>query len=71
MMFFLQLKASLSKSLREVSVPALTLCWKGPRPFKSLDDLKKEFKSLVSLNFGGGVTMNIPPESYLIITVNT
>ncbi|XP_039778119.1 aspartic proteinase Asp1-like [Panicum virgatum] len=62
------LKASLSKSLKEVPDPALPLCWKGPRPFKSVDDLKKEFKPLVSLKFGGGVTMAIPPENYLVIT---
>ncbi|CAM0151725.1 unnamed protein product [Urochloa decumbens] len=63
------LKASLSKSsVEEVHDPALPLCWKGPRPFKSVDDLKKELKPLLSLNFGGGVTMKIPPENYLIIT---
>ena len=67
----LQLKASLSKSLKEVPDPALPLCWKGPRPFKSVDDIKKEFKPLVSLKFGGGVTMAIPPENYLVITVST
>ena len=66
----LQLKASLSKSLKEVPDPALPLCWKGPRPFKSVDDLNKEFKSRMSLNFGNGVTMTIPPENYLITTVN-
>lgn len=69
--WILQLKASLSKSLTEVSDPALTLCWKGPGPFKSVRDLKKEFKPLVSLKFGGGFTMTIPPENYLIITVST
>ncbi|CAL4995238.1 unnamed protein product [Urochloa decumbens] len=60
----LNLKASLSKSsVEEVHDPALALplCWKGPRPFKSLDDLKKEFKPQLSLNFGGGVTMKTPP----------
>ena len=54
----LQLKASLSKSsVEEVHDPALPLCWKGNGPFKSLD-------------FGNGVTMTIPPENYLITTVN-
>ena len=67
----LQLKASLSKSsVEEVHDPALPLCWKGNGPFKSLDDLNKEFKSRMSLNFGNGVTMTIPPENYLITTVN-
>lgn len=68
----LQLKASLSKSLKEVSDPTLLpVCWKGPKPFKSVDDLKKEFKPLVSLKFHHGVTMTIHPENYLIITVST
>ncbi|KAL6870813.1 hypothetical protein ACP4OV_014661 [Aristida adscensionis] len=62
------LKASLSKSLKEVPDPELTLCWKGPRPFRSVDDLKKEFKPLVSLKLEHGVTMMIPPKNYLIIT---
>ncbi|RLM70154.1 hypothetical protein C2845_PM17G03750 [Panicum miliaceum] len=62
------LKASLGKSLKEVPDASLPLCWKGPRPFKSVDDLKKEFNPLVSLKFGSGVTMAIPPENYLVIT---
>jgi hypothetical protein len=66
-----QLKRSLSKSsLREVKDPALTLCWARPRGFKSLDDLKAEFKPVMSLKFGKGeATMMIPPENYLVITV--
>ena len=67
----LQLKASLSKSLKVVSDTALPLCWKGPKPFKTVHDLPKEFKSLVTLKFDHGVTMTIPPENYLIITVST
>ena len=68
----LQLKASLSKSsLKQVSDPALPLCWKGPKPFKTVHDTPKEFKSLVTLKFDLGVTMIIPPENYLIITVST
>nr|CAB3491136.1 unnamed protein product [Digitaria exilis] len=39
------LKATLSKSLKEVHDPSrLQPCWKRPGGFKSLDDLKKEFK---------------------------
>ncbi|OEL33090.1 Aspartic proteinase Asp1 [Dichanthelium oligosanthes] len=64
----LQLEASLSKSLKVVSDPALALCWEGPSPFRSVEDLKKEFESLVSLKFDSGVSMMIPPENYLIIT---
>ncbi|RLM58145.1 aspartic proteinase Asp1-like [Panicum miliaceum] len=66
---YTQLKASLSKSLKQVSDASLPLCWKGPRPFKSVDDLKKEFKPKVSLKFGSGVTMAIPHENYLVITI--
>ncbi|PAN41557.1 hypothetical protein PAHAL_8G052900 [Panicum hallii] len=63
------LKASLSKSLKEVRDPSrLHPCWKGPGGFKSLDDLKKEFKSVMSLKFHSGATMIIPPEKYIIVT---
>ncbi|XP_021317604.1 aspartic proteinase Asp1 [Sorghum bicolor] len=65
------LKASLIKSsLKLVSDTdtRLHLCWKGPKPFKTVHDLPKEFKSLVTLKFDHGVTMTIPPENYLIIT---
>ena len=50
---------------------ALPLCWKGKKPFKSVLDVKKEFKSLV-LNFANGkkALMEIPPENYLIVTVS-
>ncbi|OEL33089.1 Aspartic proteinase Asp1 [Dichanthelium oligosanthes] len=64
------LKASLRKSLKEVHDPSLPQipCWKGPGVFKSLDDLKKEFKSVISLKFDHAATMMIPPEKFLIIT---
>ncbi|VAI15021.1 unnamed protein product [Triticum turgidum subsp. durum] len=63
------LKGDLSKALKEVSDPSLPLCWKGKKPFKSVLDVKKEFKSLV-LNFANGkkALMEIPPENYLIVT---
>jgi hypothetical protein len=66
----LQLKGDLSKTLKEVSDPSLPLCWKGKKPFKSVLDVKKEFKSLV-LSFSNGKKslMEIPPENYLIVTV--
>ncbi|KAF8730950.1 hypothetical protein HU200_016825 [Digitaria exilis] len=63
------LKATLSKSLKEVHDPSrLQPCWKRPGGFKSLDDLKKEFKSVMFLKFHNGATMMIPPENYLVIT---
>jgi hypothetical protein len=52
---------------------ALPLCWKGQKAFKSVFDVKKEFKSL-HLSFGTGKNapgMEIPPENYLIVSVNT
>ncbi|KAL6870812.1 hypothetical protein ACP4OV_014660 [Aristida adscensionis] len=63
-----KLKASISKSLVVEPDPELPLCWKGPGRFKSPEDLKKEFKSTMSLKFGNGATMIIPPENYLIVT---
>ncbi|KAG8048415.1 hypothetical protein GUJ93_ZPchr0009g1636 [Zizania palustris] len=65
------IKGDLSKTLKEVSDPSLPICWKGKRPFKSVLDVKKEFKSLV-LSFSNGkrALMEIPPENYLIVTVN-
>nr|CAB3491137.1 unnamed protein product [Digitaria exilis] len=67
------LKATLSQSLEEVHDDSLPEhpCWKQPGGFKSLDDLKKEFKSVMSLEFQNGATMMIPPERYLVVTVNT
>ncbi|KAL6870811.1 hypothetical protein ACP4OV_014659 [Aristida adscensionis] len=65
------LKNGLSKSLKQVSDPSLPLCWKGQKPFKSVSDIKKEFKSLL-LNFANvkNALMEIPPENYLIVTKN-
>ncbi|GKV33982.1 hypothetical protein SLEP1_g42413 [Rubroshorea leprosula] len=48
----------------------LPLCWKGRRPFKSLRDVRKFFKS-ISLAFtsnGAKTQFELPPESYLIIS---
>uniref|UniRef100_A0ACD5WA95 Uncharacterized protein n=1 Tax=Avena sativa TaxID=4498 RepID=A0ACD5WA95_AVESA len=61
------LKAGLSKSLTQVSDPSLPLCWKGQKVFKSVSDVKKDFKSLF-LSFGKNSVMAIPPENYLIVT---
>lgn len=49
----------------------LPLCWKGRRPFKTINDVKKYFKNFV-LSFPHGwkskAHFEIPPESYLIIS---
>ncbi|GJN07336.1 hypothetical protein PR202_ga25160 [Eleusine coracana subsp. coracana] len=65
------LSRSVSKSLKVVKDPALTSCWSRSGGFKSLDDLKKEFKSVMSLKFENGATMMLPPENYLVIIPNT
>lgn len=68
----LQLKGGLSKSLKQVSDPSLPLCWKGPKAFKSVFDVKKEFKSFfLSFASAKNAVMEIPPENYLIVTVNS
>lgn len=69
----LQIKKDLSRHpLKEAfDDNTLPLCWKGQKPFKSVHDVRKYFKTLV-LSFGNGrrkATMEIPPENYLIVTV--
>ncbi|XP_044447420.1 aspartic proteinase Asp1-like, partial [Triticum aestivum] len=61
------IQAGLSKSLTKVSDPSLPLCWKGQKVFKSVSDIKKEFKSLF-LMFSKNTAMEIAPENYLIVT---
>lgn len=61
------------KPLRETKDDyTLPLCWKGRRPFKTINDVKKYFKQF-ALSFGNGwkskAHFEIPPESYLIISV--
>ncbi|KQJ89126.1 aspartic proteinase Asp1 [Brachypodium distachyon] len=63
------LKAGLSKSLQQVSDPSLPLCWKGQKVFKSVSDVKNDFKSLF-LSFVKNSVLEIPPENYLIVTKN-
>ncbi|XP_062094118.1 aspartic proteinase Asp1-like [Humulus lupulus] len=48
----------------------LSLCWKGKRPFKSIRDIRKYFKT-IALDFtsaGTTKTYEFPPEAYLIIS---
>ncbi|CAH9091816.1 unnamed protein product [Cuscuta epithymum] len=51
--------------------PTLPLCWTGRKPFMSISEVKKYFKSF-SLSFAGGwkskTLFEIPPDSYLIIS---
>lgn len=55
------------RSLKLVDDKALPVCWKGAKPFKSIEDVKKYFAP-VSLSFGKKAQLVIPPEAYLIIT---
>ncbi|PON61826.1 Aspartic peptidase [Parasponia andersonii] len=48
----------------------LLLCWKGKRPFKSIREVRKYFKT-IALEFTSGEqtqTYELPPEAYLIIS---
>ncbi|CAN0892338.1 Aspartic proteinase Asp1 [Linum grandiflorum] len=51
---------------------ALSVCWKGSKPFKSVDDVKGHFKTLaLSFTRSKNGQLEIPPENYLIVTVST
>lgn len=51
--------------------PTLPFCWKGKKPFVSISEVKKYFKSF-ALSFSKGwkskAQFEMPPESYLIIS---
>ncbi|KAH9757066.1 hypothetical protein WN944_008202 [Citrus x changshan-huyou] len=48
---------------------ALPVCWKGTKPFKSIQDVKDYFKPLLlSFTKTKNVHLHIPPEAYLIVT---
>ncbi|KAK7377452.1 hypothetical protein VNO80_02877 [Phaseolus coccineus] len=54
---------------RATEDPSLPICWKGPKSFKSLSDIKKYFKPLAfSFTKTKNVQMQLPPEAYLIIS---
>ncbi|CAL9113759.1 unnamed protein product [Musa textilis] len=64
-------KSDLSKTpLKEVfDDPSLAVCWRGQKPFKSVNDVKQYFKTL-ALSFANAkrTLLEVPPENYLIIT---
>jgi len=72
---FFQLKKELSgKPLREaLDDQTLPLCWKGRKPFESIRDVKKYFKTF-ALSFTNKrkskTELEFPPEAYLIISVS-
>jgi hypothetical protein len=61
-----------SSSLKRVYDTALPVCWKDIETIRSVDDVKNKFQPL-DLTFGHGdnqVTLEIPPENYIIVSVN-
>ncbi|XP_042472903.1 aspartic proteinase Asp1-like isoform X1 [Zingiber officinale] len=68
--FLSAVKSDLSeKPLKEEADPSLPVCWKGQKPFKSVSDVKKYFKTL-TFNFVNGkrALLEMLPQNYLIIT---
>ncbi|RWW24741.1 hypothetical protein GW17_00010948 [Ensete ventricosum] len=67
----LQVRSDLSNTplKEEFDDSALPVCWKGQKPFKSVSDVKKYFKTL-ALDFvkGNRALLELSPENYLIIT---
>ncbi|KAH1255856.1 Aspartic proteinase Asp1 [Glycine max] len=54
---------------RATEDPSLPICWKGPKPFKSLHDVTSNFKPLVlSFTKSKNSLFQVPPEAYLIVT---
>ncbi|PHT44366.1 hypothetical protein CQW23_13524 [Capsicum baccatum] len=52
-----------------VDEKALPVCWKGPKPFRSIDDAKSNFKPLtISFTSARNVQLQLTPESYLVRT---
>ncbi|KAA8538441.1 hypothetical protein F0562_028013 [Nyssa sinensis] len=59
------------KPLTAVKDGSLPVCWKGKKPFKSIDAVLKYFSPLVlSFPNGNNVRFVLPPNNYLIITSN-
>uniref|UniRef100_A0A453N6J0 Peptidase A1 domain-containing protein n=2 Tax=Aegilops tauschii subsp. strangulata TaxID=200361 RepID=A0A453N6J0_AEGTS len=68
-----KVRGTLSESsLVEVKGRALPLCWKGKRPFRSVNDVKNQFKalSLKITHASSTSNLDIPPQNYLIVEVN-
>ncbi|VAI54681.1 unnamed protein product [Triticum turgidum subsp. durum] len=65
-----KVRGTLSESsLVEVKGRALPLCWKGKRPFRSVNDVKNQFKalSLKITHASGTSNLDIPPQNYLVV----
>ena len=71
--FVCQVRKDLNgKQLQGVKDTALPICWKGSRPFKSVQDVRNYFNTF-ALSFTGAINiqLQLPPEAYLIVTVST
>uniref|UniRef100_A0A453JAX7 Uncharacterized protein n=1 Tax=Aegilops tauschii subsp. strangulata TaxID=200361 RepID=A0A453JAX7_AEGTS len=65
-----KVRGTLSESsLVEVKGRALPLCWKGKKPFRSVNDVKNQFKALsLKITHAHGTSyLDIPPQNYLIV----
>lgn len=61
--------ALLGKQLSAVKDGNLPVCWKGAKPFQSIDAVKNYFSPLVlSFKNAKNVGFVIPPEAYLLVT---
>ncbi|AES87277.1 eukaryotic aspartyl protease family protein [Medicago truncatula] len=57
------------KPLSRVKDPSLPICWKGVKPFKSLNEVNNYFKPLtLSFTKSKNLQFQLPPVAYLIIT---
>ena len=69
-----QVKKDLSgKPLKDVTDDnSLPICWKGNKPFKSVQDAKSFFTPLaLSFTKAKNAQLQLPPEAYLIVSVRT
>nr|KYP55129.1 Aspartic proteinase Asp1 [Cajanus cajan] len=56
---------------RATKDPSLPICWKGPKPFKSLHDVTSNFKALaLSFTKSKNSLLQLPPQAYLIVTTH-
>ncbi|XP_022772331.1 aspartic proteinase Asp1-like [Durio zibethinus] len=64
-----RVRKDLSGKLQVVKDKALPICWKGTRPFESVQDVRHYFNTF-SLRFTGArdIQLQLPPEAYLIVT---
>ncbi|XP_016555639.2 aspartic proteinase Asp1 isoform X1 [Capsicum annuum] len=57
------------KLVDAVDEKALPVCWKGPTPFRSIDEANSNFKSLtISFTSARNVQLQLTPKSYLVRT---